>query len=117
MAQTNYPSGSNYTPYTFGRLNVWGLAPMGSQDGSAQGAGFFHPAAVVTDSHGNTFVADTENSTIRMITADGRDGYRPLRARPACSGAATAPEPPPVSTIRQAWALTRRTTFMCRLRE
>jgi sugar lactone lactonase YvrE len=39
----------------------------GSADGPAATATFFQPAAVAVDASGNVFVADTFNSTVRMI--------------------------------------------------
>src|SRR5664280_1795155 len=65
MAQTTY------TPYTFNAVSTEGVPPTGTQGGAASDSRFDHPAAVVTDSHGNTFVTDTNNSTIRMISSDG----------------------------------------------
>jgi len=91
-------------------VNVWGLRQWGVRTDPLK-APAFSTRPVVTDSHGNTFVADTENSTIRMITADGAM-VSTFAARPACSGAATAPEPPPFLQSGSL-ALTRRTTFMC----
>lgn len=44
----------------------------GSADGSGSTATFNHPSAVVVNSDGNVFVADTENHTIRRI--DGLSG-------------------------------------------
>src|SRR5664280_2591649 len=65
MAQTTY------TPYTFNAVATEGVPPTGTQNGAASDSRFDHPAAVVTDSHGNTFVTDTNNSTIRMISPAG----------------------------------------------
>ena len=73
IAQTNYtPSTSqtNYTPYTFSADNELGIPLIGSQNGTGGNAGFFHPSAVVSDSRGNIYVADTSNNTIRMIALD-----------------------------------------------
>jgi sugar lactone lactonase YvrE len=44
---------------------------QGNADGKISEARFKYPAAVVMDAHGNLYVADTENSTIRKITPDG----------------------------------------------
>ena len=72
LAQTNSTADSNYaTPYTFSAANAWGLPPIGSQDGVANAVSFFHPSSTVTDSKGDTFVADTGNCTIREILSDG----------------------------------------------
>ncbi len=60
---------SNYTPYTFSTLA--GRAGIGSQDGQGSAAQFSLSSGVVVDSAGNTYVADTGNSTIRKITPDG----------------------------------------------
>ena len=45
---------------------------QGSADGQANAARFFRPAAVAVDNAGNILVADTANSTIRLITPSGR---------------------------------------------
>jgi hypothetical protein len=43
----------------------------GSADGTGAAARFAHPIGVAVDGTGNVYVADTENATIRKITADG----------------------------------------------
>ncbi|MBI5424829.1 MAG: immunoglobulin domain-containing protein [Opitutae bacterium] len=43
----------------------------GSANGSAASAKFNHPAAVAVDGAGNVYVADTNNNTIRKISAAG----------------------------------------------
>ncbi len=43
----------------------------GSTDATAAAARFFMPAGVTVDADGNLYVADTWNSTIRKVTADG----------------------------------------------
>ena len=43
----------------------------GSDDGTGSVAHFNRPAGVATDSGGNVYVADTDNHTIRKITASG----------------------------------------------
>jgi hypothetical protein len=49
-----------------------GTADMvGSTDGTAAAARFSDPSGVAVDSAGNVYVADTENATIRKITAAG----------------------------------------------
>ncbi len=50
---------------------VGGLAPGGSADGAGQDARFYGPFAVACDRHGNVFVADSGNHTIRRITPQG----------------------------------------------
>ncbi len=43
----------------------------GSRDGIASTARFWFPQGVVADREGNVYVADSSNSTVRKITADG----------------------------------------------
>ena len=43
----------------------------GAADGSGSSAHFNHPSSVAVDVSGNVFVADTDNHTIRKITAGG----------------------------------------------
>jgi sugar lactone lactonase YvrE len=43
----------------------------GSTDGPVSVARFYFPNAIAIDSHGNMFVADNMNNTIRKISADG----------------------------------------------
>ena len=43
----------------------------GATNGFGSNARFNHPNAVAADSAGNLYVADTENSTVRMVSADG----------------------------------------------
>lgn len=43
----------------------------GSADGVGTGARFLYPVSLVTDSHGNIFVGDAGNYTIRKITPEG----------------------------------------------
>jgi PKD repeat protein/sugar lactone lactonase YvrE len=47
------------------------LGGAGNVDGTGVGAAFDGPAAVAVDASGNRYVADTQNSTIRMITPAG----------------------------------------------
>jgi len=47
------------------------LSGQGSIDGAGLAAEFFSPTGVAVDSSGNTYVADTGNSTIRKITVAG----------------------------------------------
>jgi len=60
---------TTYTPYAFTTLA--GRASIGSDDGAAASARFNLVTAVAVDSQGNTYVADTDNSTIRKITPNG----------------------------------------------
>jgi hypothetical protein len=46
-------------------------APTGSADGTGSAARFYAPSAMAVDGAGNVFVADTNNSTIRKVTAAG----------------------------------------------
>jgi sugar lactone lactonase YvrE len=48
-----------------------GSGQTGSTDGKGTNAQFFTPKALVVDSKGNIFVADTNNHLIRKITPDG----------------------------------------------
>src|SRR5438874_3968497 len=59
---------STYEPYSF---TTFAGLPPGSADGTGSAARFNSPAGVAVDSAGNTYVADTVNSTIRKITPAG----------------------------------------------
>ena len=59
---------STYEPYSF---TTFAGLPPGSADGTGSAARFNSPAGVARDSAGNTYVADTVNSTIRKITPAG----------------------------------------------
>ena len=48
-----------------------GSASTGSGDGAGSNARFFWPAGAAIDNNGNSYVADTENSTIRTINPAG----------------------------------------------
>jgi hypothetical protein len=56
--------------YDFGTLA--GFPSQGSADGSAATAQFFAPQGVAVDPEGNVYVADSDNSTIREISAGGQ---------------------------------------------
>ena len=59
---------SNYEPYL---ITTFAGLPPGSADGTGSAARFSNPSAVVADSSGNLYVADTGNSTIRKVTPSG----------------------------------------------
>src|SRR5438105_3267243 len=59
---------STYEPYSF---STFAGLPPGSTDGTGSAARFNSPSGVVVDSAGNTYVADTVNSTVRKITPAG----------------------------------------------
>jgi len=48
-----------------------GTGAAGSADGKADTASFFFPTGITADDKGNVYVADTHNSLIRKISADG----------------------------------------------
>jgi sugar lactone lactonase YvrE len=48
-----------------------GATTPGATNGFGSNARFNHPVGVAADNAGNVYVADTENSTIRLIAADG----------------------------------------------
>jgi sugar lactone lactonase YvrE len=66
-----------FTPYTI--VTVAGLTQFdqygnpvgGSADGTGSAARFSEPRAVAVDTNGNVYIADTYNSTIRMMTPGG----------------------------------------------
>ena len=60
---------SAYTPYTF--TTIAGSPSIGATDGTGAAARFNQPSSVAVDSAGNTYVADTDNSTIRKVTPAG----------------------------------------------
>ena len=60
----------NATVSTLGRGNT-GVASAGTPDGAGAAARFHAPSGLAVDANGNTFVADTLNHTIRMITPEG----------------------------------------------
>src|SRR6266513_2298159 len=59
---------STYEPYSF---TTFAGLPPGTADGTGSAARFNSPSGVAVDSAGNTYVADTANSTIRKITPAG----------------------------------------------
>jgi sugar lactone lactonase YvrE len=59
---------STYEPYSF---TTFAGLPPGTADGTGSAARFNSPSGVAHDSGGNTYVADTVNSTIRKITPAG----------------------------------------------
>ena len=48
-----------------------GSASTGSADGTGNSARFYWPSGAAVDSSGNSYVADTENGTIRTVTSAG----------------------------------------------
>src|SRR4051812_42343604 len=72
-----------YTDYTIRKLSTpdgtnWSITVFagfpnsaGANDGTGTGARFTYPNSVATDSHGNVFVSDSANHTIRKITPAG----------------------------------------------
>src|SRR5205823_3531610 len=68
LTAINVRAQSTYEPYTF---TTFAGLPPGSADGTGSAARFNSPAGVALDSAGNTYVADTVNSTIRKITPAG----------------------------------------------
>jgi NHL repeat-containing protein len=68
LAALSVQAQSTYEPYSF---TTFAGLPPGSADGTGSAARFNSPAGVTVDSAGNTYVADTANSTIRKITPAG----------------------------------------------
>jgi sugar lactone lactonase YvrE len=68
LTAINVRAQSTYEPYTF---TTFAGLPPGSADGTGSAARFNSPSGVAVDSAGNTYVADTVNSTIRKITPAG----------------------------------------------
>jgi sugar lactone lactonase YvrE len=62
-------TGPIYTPYTFTTLA--GYPSVGSADGVGTLSQFSAPRGIAADAHGNLFVADTGNGTIRQIKYGG----------------------------------------------
>src|SRR5260221_657858 len=60
---------NNSVAYTWTTLA--GFPGLGSADGVGNAAQFDQPFSVAVDPHGNIFVADSANYTIRKITAAG----------------------------------------------
>lgn len=59
-----------YTPYYF--TTIASTRKEGSANGAAAAARFNHPSGVAIDAHGNRFIADRYNHTIRQISPDGQ---------------------------------------------
>jgi sugar lactone lactonase YvrE len=56
-----------------GVTTLAGIAGIGGGvDGTGSTARFYHPSGVAVDSVGNVYVADSDNTTIRKVTAAGR---------------------------------------------
>jgi hypothetical protein len=61
------PNGTNWVVTTLaGMAYVWG-----ANDGMGTAAQFYEPCGVAVDAAGNVYVADTDNQTIRKVTASG----------------------------------------------
>jgi serine/threonine protein kinase, bacterial len=52
-------------------ITLAGSGVAGSKDGRGTAASFFYPGGIATDNKGNVYVADTHNSLIRKIDAEG----------------------------------------------
>jgi DNA-binding beta-propeller fold protein YncE len=52
-------------------ITLAGTGAQGSTDGAAATASFAYPYGVTADSAGNVYVADSGNSTVRLITTAG----------------------------------------------
>ncbi|MFI5161036.1 MAG: NHL repeat-containing protein [Sphingobacteriales bacterium] len=50
---------------------IAGSGKDGSEDGKGSSASFFFPVAIAAGTNGNVYVADTHNSLVRKISADG----------------------------------------------
>src|SRR5438477_12984661 len=59
---------STYEPYSF---TTFAGLPPGSTDGTGSAARFNSPGGVAADSAGNTYVADSVNSNIRILPPAG----------------------------------------------
>jgi hypothetical protein len=62
------PTGTNWVVTTIAGSAG---APAGSVDGTNGAARFAEPSGVAVDSHGNVYVADTYNATIRLVAPSG----------------------------------------------
>ncbi len=60
------PAGANWVSSTLA-----GSASAGSTDATGSAARFYWPGAAAVDVAGNVYVADTQNGTIRKVSADG----------------------------------------------
>src|ERR1700761_3878844 len=70
---------------------VAGYSGKGSNDGVGSGALFQNPQGVAVDAAGNVYVADTGNTTIRMITAAGASST--IAGTPGVTGSLDATGP------------------------
>ena len=71
VADTNNSTIRRITPAGVVTTLAGTPAGFGSADGTGAAASFNFPSRVATDSTGNAYVADTNNSTIRKITPMG----------------------------------------------
>jgi sugar lactone lactonase YvrE len=85
----------------------------GSSDGLGAAARFNAPQGIAVDSAGNVYVADTNNSTIRKMTAGGRSRRSPVSAGQTGSG--DGPAAPPASTALTPWRWTAAAMSMSRI--
>src|SRR5262245_56771086 len=75
LASPRFPSiatgQSVYEDFTFVSLAGPGTAGPNWFDGQGSAARFNAPLGVAHENNGNTFIADSQNHTVRKITADG----------------------------------------------
>ena len=84
----------------------------GTNDGIGTEAQFSGPEGLAVDSAGNVYVADSGNSTIRMVTPTGV--VTTLAGTAAILAPTTGREPRRSLRVLAAWRWTARPTFMCR---
>ncbi len=71
VADTNNSTIRKITPAGVVSTFAGSAGQVGADDGKGSAARFAGPGALVCDRHGNLYVADTYNNTIRKITPDG----------------------------------------------
>jgi hypothetical protein len=67
---TTIPTANITTPLTVSTLAGQALA-YGTADGAGTAARFNYPSGIATDTAGNLYIADTDNDTVRKVTASG----------------------------------------------